>query len=456
MNDCGCNDYPPVWDDMSHDHLLNHPLVHRYLHHHEDRGCDCNDDQLPVISRVGRGLQGDGYRVQIIQPDDCTQTYLEGLRYDANSGEYVSEWISDNINGGELSYQYNLRPFTIPQTFTITFIYRRPSGKGAMTGYNQDGVLVDMSNGKQVTKPRCCCIGSSPEWGKELGLPDNCSWSWTTPAIPYIWDADEDGEPDADHIVGSGVADLYIRTANKDYPDTVNGKTPKDDEWIEKLVYPPGTTGQDYNAPDPLNPWTVNLTFGLIGGDVLVPNLYDLAQLLGFSADQLLRAADGQKGQFGKSPWGRDWDNLKQYIDEGDEYLLDHFHDDLGFGDDFFNGGDDVHHDGGDLTVKDLLGWDPDFFKKGGTVKKYVDGLLDDLLKKIYFGGEHSSDPKYNVGDNKPAGVVVIDENNNPHILWTTPANVRIALGNMNLYGGFDQENYIITDDPGDNDVSAM
>lgn len=431
MSDCNCG-YPPYWDDMSRDHLLNHPLVHKYMCHHEDRGCDCTDDQLPVISRVGRGIQGDGFIVRIVDPDDCTQTYLEGLRYDAQNGEYHSEWVSDNINGGELSYQYNLRPFTVPQTFTITFIYRRPSGKGAMSGFNAEGELVDMSSGKSVTKPRCCCIGSSPDWGKELGLPDNCSWSWTTPAIPYIWDADGDGEPDADHMVGCGVADVYIRTANKDYPDLINGQNPDDDAWIEKLIFPPHTHAMDYNAPKPLEPWSVNLTFGLVGGDVLVPNLYDLAALLGWSAGDLYDTAEGEPGHLDGS------DNVKDYID-----------DQLGFGDGILVGND------GPLTIKDILGWDENYFKNGGTVKGYIDGLLDDMLKKIFYGGRET-EPKYDVNNNTPAGKLVIGEDNQPHILWTTPASERIAIGNMNLYGGTNMENWIRTDEDGDNDVKAM
>lgn len=446
--------YPPFWDDMSRDHLLNHPLRKHFHPNHcdDDCGCDCNDDQLPIISRVGRGLQGRSIDLKIIEPDDCTQTYLECQSFDPRSGNWTSEWISDNINGGELSYQYNLRPYTVPQTFTITFIYRRPSGKGAMTGYDPHGhVVKDMAvDGKKPTHPRDKCIGSYPQEGKDAGLPDNCSWSWTTPPIPYIWDADEDGIPDTDGVVGSGVGDLYVRTANKDYPDTVNGQTPKDDEWIEKLVFPPGTSAQDYNSPKPLQPWSVNLTFGLIGGDVLVPNLYDLAQLLGFPADQLLRAADGQADQFYTSPWGTKWDNFKEYVDEDDKWLLKHFHDDLGFGDSFFEG----DMDGGDLTVKDLLGWDVNYFLNGGTVKDYIDGLLDDMLKKMWYGGASTSatEPTPNT---PPAGKLEIGDDNKPHIKWTTPESDHYAIGNMNLYGGDNRENWIKTDVDGTNDVWA-
>lgn len=233
------------------------------FHWHDFCADDC-DDQLPAIANVGRGLQGNGFYVSISDPDSCSETHLQGWKENGTTGERVLQWTSENINGGELSYQYNLRPYTNPQTFTITFIYRRPG---------------------------------------------RCEWSWTTPAIPYLWDANGDGDPDVDGIIGSGVGDLYIRTASKDYSDLINGQNPKDDAWIEKLIFPPGTTAKDFNSPAPLHPWTVNLTFGLDGGDVLVPNVYDLAKNFGFSADAIVKAAKGTKGQYDGE------DNLKDYID---------------------------------------------------------------------------------------------------------------------------------------------
>lgn len=234
-----------------------------HCHNHHDRCADECDDQLPSISMSGRGLPGDGYVVTIKDPDTCTETYLEGWRKDNVSGELTKEWESENINGGELYYQYNLRPYTNPQTFTITFIYRRPT---------------------------------------------RCEWSWTTPAIPYIWDANKDGEPDVDGIIGSGVGDLYVRTANKDYPDIIDGKNVKDDAWNERLVFPPGTTAVDYNAPLPEQPWSGNITFGLIGGDVLVPNIYDLAKILGFPAGNIYNIVKGNKGEL------EDYDDVRDYI----------------------------------------------------------------------------------------------------------------------------------------------
>lgn len=236
---------------------------HCHHHHHHDHCADECDDQLPAITNVGRGLQGNGFYITIDDPDTCTETYLQGWKEDSVTGETTMVWESENINGGELYYQYNLRPYTNPQTFTITFIYRRPT---------------------------------------------RCEWSWTTPAIPYVWDANKDGDPDVDGIIGSGVGDLYIRTAAMDHHETVDGKDPDDSKWIEKLVFPPGTTAKDYNSPQPLEPWSVNLTFGLQGGDVLVPNLYDLAKVLGFPAGNVFNITKGNKGEL------EDYDDIRDYI----------------------------------------------------------------------------------------------------------------------------------------------
>lgn len=358
-----------------------------------DRGAPCNDDQLPAVAAVGRGLQGNGYRVRITDPDNCVETYLEGLRYDSQTGEWVSEWKSENINGGELSYQYNLRPFTIPQCFTITFIYRRPG---------------------------------------------RCEWSWTTPAIPYVWDANGDGEPDVDGIIGSGVATFFARTDAVDRQGTIKGTDPDDSKWNERLQFPDGTYREDFNTPLPGEAWTAYITFGLLHGDVLVPNLYDLAEVVGFESTNVYNVADSQPEQFqggirvdyGNYTFPNDTsDDLKHYIDENDRWLLDHFHKDLGFPEGNLPG----DGDGGGISVK-----------------QYIDNLFNDLFKKIYWGGENSN-PQYKA-EGTPAGKVQEDGT----ILWTTPSSERIAVGNMNLYGGEHKENWIKTDDPGDNDVSAM
>ena len=111
---------------------------------------DC-DDQLAVFSKVGRGLQGDGYKVEI-KYDDNDETYLEGSKYDSASGTWSSEWVTENINGGQLSYRINRYASVTPPRFTITFKLSRP--------------------GRQ-------------------------EWQFTTPQIPYYV---EDGETSIDHI----------------------------------------------------------------------------------------------------------------------------------------------------------------------------------------------------------------------------------------------------------------
>lgn len=223
-----------------------------------DRCADDCDDQLPLIARVGRGPKGDSARITV--SDNCFETYLEGGYYDQN-GVFHTEWKSENINGGELSYQYNLRPYTIPRTFTITFVYRRP--------------------------------------GRH-------EWSWTTPAIPYIWSvSSEDGTQDTpDHIVGSGVATLFV-------------KSTKVSKWNERLNYPidPGTKKpyprEFFNAPDPLEAWSATITYGK-DGDIDVPDFDDLAKVLGISKSQIFQILEGDTININ----GIQADNIIDYINK--------------------------------------------------------------------------------------------------------------------------------------------
>lgn len=291
----------PIYDDRTHDHMINHPPHHHHHHHHGDdamripytnRWAPCNDDQIPAINQVGRGLAGNSFIVKPKNDGNCEEYYLQGYSVDGATGEEHLEWESRNISGGwlhDLNHTYRVRPWNDPPTFNMTFIYH---------------------------KPTCC------------------SWSWTTPAIPYCWD--EKG-PYPEKMVGTGVATLFIRTDSVDHDEQVGAKgNPKDDQWIEKLIYPEHTTRENFNAPDPLEEWTVNLTFGLLHGDVLVPNLYDLADILGWKANNLYNIVDGQKGQLNGS------DNVKDYID-----------DQFGFydGDVVLPGAD------GDVSAKDYMDW---------------------------------------------------------------------------------------------------
>lgn len=347
-----------------------------------DRGAPDCDDQLPMISRVGRGIRGDSYRVEIDDPDSNRETHLHGYVVDGPTGEVTSDWVSENVNGGELLYQYNLRPFTVPQTFTITFLYRRP------------------------------------------GRPE---WTWTTPAIPYIWSIDENGNKDqGDGIVGSGVATVFIRKV---------GET----TWKEKLIYPKGTTREDFNAPEAESAWTVNLEVG-VGGDIDVPTLDDIAKILGISVDQIKQILKGGSVIIN----GVSASNLIQYIDKQDDNHLNtaltHLHKDLGFSSGFLPG------DGGATSVKkyidDLIAGinkkinglptdsDLDQIRDDITkLKSYVKNALTDIVNKVYLGG-------------------TIGEDGN--ITW--PTNDKIAIGNINVYSG-GTSNFIRTDADGENDL---
>lgn len=248
---------------------------HHHHHHLGDRHAPDCDDQMPLLAHAGRGIKGDSLIAHVADPDSCIETYIEGWSVDEATGEHHSEWITENINGGELSYQYNLRPYTDPRTFTITFIYRRP--------------------------------------GRH-------EWSWTTPAIPYIWTYSEDGGLDdsPDHVVGSGVATLFVRTMHTD--------------WNERLHYPiDPNTGQPYsrdtfNAPEAEEAWSSTITFGY-GGDIEVPDLDDIAKIIGITKKQLQQILEGDTITIN----GIDARNLIEYIDKCDKRDRDHFHDDLGF-----------------------------------------------------------------------------------------------------------------------------
>ena len=303
-------------------------------HINPDRCAPESDDQLPLISRVGRGIKGDSYKVGIASDSNC-ETILEGSCLDQATKEWHSDWLSENVNGGCLSYQYNLRPFTVPQTFTITFIYRRP------------------------------------------GRPE---WSWTTPAIPYIWSVDGDGNKnpgDPDTMVGSGVATLFIKKTT-------------DAGWTEKLVSPEGTTREDYNAPEAEEAWTVNLSFG-IGGDVEVPNIDDLAKIIGITVEDIRNLIAGESVTIN----GVAADDLIDYIDKQDDKhlkdALDHVHEDLGFDDGFLPG------DGGGTSVKEYIDQaiadvKGDSDMDLGQLEQYVKSALGDILNKIFGGGTLGGD----------------------------------------------------------------
>lgn len=346
---------------------------------------DC-DDQLPLISRVGRGLQGDGYMVKVKQDSDC-ETYLEGMVYDSATKTYKSDWTSENINGGKLLYQYNLRPYTNPQTFTITFRLQRP---------------------------------------------DRPEWEWTTPAIPYIWDADNDGTADVDDIVGAGVADLFLKKTTEaewHYPTITatqyaNGEMT--DKTHDKLVYPDSWTREMFNAPNPGDPWSVNLQYG-VGGDIDAPNVDDIAKLIGITVENIRNIIKNSPVPTETIPD----DNLKKYIDRRDLEDLEHIHGDLGFDDKLLNDGNTLTYTqkhGDKLTVKTP------------TVKAYIDARMDDMERGLHDGLQNLV--------NKVVGGGTVNADGS--ITWPSDSplsdpNARIAAGNLNLYGDDDRSKWIKT-----------
>ncbi len=341
-----------------------------------DHCADSCDDQLPLITRVGRGLKGDASRVDVT--NGRIDTHLTGGWIDGADGTFHTEWVSDNINGGELSYQYNLNPYTVPRTFTITFIYRR--------GHEGDENHVD--------------------------------WSWTTPAIPYIWRVqDEDGgsHEDPDHIVGSGVATLFIKTMH-------------DANWNERLHYPiDPLTGEPYdrdyfNAPEAEQPWSATIRFGK-GGDIEVPDFDDLAKIIGVTKQDLFDILEGDSVTIN----GIDARNLIDYIDKCDKRdkddVLNHLHKDLGYNQ-------------GNAHDSNTFGVSPITNGTYGSVKSYIDEADKALKKKgdDLAGGLAATDQRFanllaSLGD------LIYGVTFNPDgTIKTRPANMHVPVGNINLF----------------------
>lgn len=363
------SDFHPNYDDCCCHH-------DDHIHHHcEDHGAPDCSGQLPMIANVGRGIKGDGFYVRITDPDTTNETYLEGLSYDNATHEWHSEWISENINGGELRYQYNLRPFTDPTTFTITFIYKRPN---------------------------------RPEW------------SWTTPAIPYIWTIDDDGNrTDPDAFVGSGVATIFVRASKSD---------PWNVSKHERLHYPQGTTRDDFNAPLPEKAWSATITFGY-GGDVELPNFDDLAKILGITKGDIFNIL--QDNTFTID--GITAKNIIDYINKCDKRDRDHFHKDLGFPDAMNDNHSDKGAFGGEDTVKIYID------KKFGNIYNILQDLIDHIYGATLSVVDASDAPSSTLPDGKGL-----------KITWNP--DQKIPQGNLNVYGGDSRGKWIKTHENETND----
>lgn len=365
-----------------------------------DRHADDCDDQLPLISHVGRGVKGDSGRLEV--KNGRVDTHLVGGFVDNADGTFHTEWISDNINGGELRYQYNLNPFTIPRTFTITFIYTR--------GHEGDDNFAD--------------------------------WSWTSPAIPYIWRVvDEDGNEheQPDHIVGSGVATIFAKTVH--------------DEWDiaahEKLHYPiDSTTGEPFdrsyfNSPEPEQPWSATITFGH-GGDIDVPDFDDIAKIIGVTKEDIYNILEDNSVTIN----GIEASNLIEYIDKCDARDLEHVHKDLGFNDPDHNengsfGPHPLTEDSYD-TVKEYVDAGDQFIydlitAPGGINQKInnIYNILQQLVSAVYGASLQDTEDEPPVTDSMKKIVL--------------PNGVKIPTGNINVFSG-DTTHYIRTRDGEAND----
>lgn len=406
----------PRYPMPPHDHP---PYDNHCPHHHHHDHCvpDC-DDQLPIISRVGRGLKGDDVTAQLVTDEDG-HIHLEIYQTDNASGE-TTKIYDAIVDGGKLRYYYNLEPFNDPATFTITWVYDN----------------------------------ADPEK----------SWSWTTPAIPYIWTADQAGGLQPDDVVGSGVGSIFIRKTSESWelpPATPHSEAEAND-LQEKLIYPTGWDRDEFNAPNPTDPWSVNLSYG-VGGDIDAPNIDDISKIIGVSPDYIRDIVDQkdipQTGtDFGTDPSGDPY-NVKEYIDLLDE----HIHEDMGFGDILINDGDNDTQTPKRNTIKKWFDWLLGKLGFGDTFNTCVDGQGNPITVKQYI--DAGDDDLKDYIDNAIGDILdKIVHGNTPHTMaadghinWAAPvndatANPMIPAGNLNLYGADDRSKWIKTHNEQAND----
>jgi hypothetical protein len=370
-------DYP--WP--AHHGFVNRPPEHEWPW---NRHCapDC-DDQLPVISRVGRGLKGTGYRVKPVKNDD-DEFILVGYYVDPNTGEEIPDgWASENLSAGKFQMAYNLRPWTDPATFTITFWNQRPGQDGEGHG----------------------------------------NWHWTTPAIPYLWDrGDGEGDPQT-NVANTGVASIFIKKVGEEWDSPMptihtEAETPGNQE---KLLYPGDADRSYFNAPDHGAPWTVNLAYGMGVdedgnplADIEAPSADDLEKILGVpkdALDKMVRPYDPSDPENSGNPSSAE---------------------------------DPDFYDPWPGTYTNKYGPNKGDTVDTPTIKNYIDAAaadaankaldaLQELLDKIVPGPvSDPSDPAY------PGHKVQYDENA-PFISFVEPlddAVNKIAAGDINLYSG--------------------
>lgn len=376
------------------------------------------DDQLPIISRVGRGLKGDDITAKLVTDEDG-HIHLEIYQHDNTDNSWMKIYDAV-VDGGRLKYYYNLEPFNDPATFTITWLYD-----------NAD--------------------------------PDK-SWQWTTPAIPYLWTAKQAGTLQPDDVVGSGVGSLFIKKTYDEWQDPAETPHTEEDthDMQEKLIYPTGWVRDNFNAPDPTEPWTVNLSYG-IGGDIDAPNLEDIAKIIGVDPGFIERIIEERtvplEVTFGDDPITGDPYNVKNYIDNLDE----HIHEDMGFDDILINDGDNDTQTPKRNTIKKWLDWIIGKLGFGDTFNNCIDGQGNPITVKQYI--DAGDDGLKDYIDNAIGDILdKIVHGNTPHsigsdghINWAAPVNDQsadpmIPAGNLNLYGADDRSKWIKTHNEQAND----
>lgn len=294
--------HPPWNDGHHHDH--HHPgEPHEHAHWHPWGDVlatgEC-DDQLPLFSHVGRGLQGDGFDIELREPTP-TETYLIGHSIDPNTGSDEVVWTTQNINGGKITC------YRIPV----------PSGVTPPSGSNPPTPPDDHSFGYYVEYWKPETEGSDPAWSQLIGwFPDATEYAnvvvdqedsltpsgqpafkihfwtanpgedeyddslphtvdYTTPAIPYddtdsntrtripVWDIVIKNDPDAtwdpDAITtetewntpGYDHYDVQRKNTYPDYfdPSHIDGLPKPGDEGIVTLEVGPGKDIDTYTSP---------------------------------------------------------------------------------------------------------------------------------------------------------------------------------------------------------------
>ena len=236
-----------------------------------------------------------------------------------------------------------------------------------------------------------------------------------------MWTLDPAGRPDEDpdHVVGSGVATLLVKTCHEgdwNYdptPDEFDNETGHSHH--ERLWYPKGpdgerTTRDQFNAPLAEEGWSATLVFGRgngeMGGTIDVPDFDDLARFLGQDKQTILYAILDKMKEDGTETTPTEFpDGILAY--NYTDWILKHVHKDMGWwnqdedhwkpGEGFGDGHNKGHKNGefaGDLPYQ------------CDNIKDYIDWAIYHAIKNMTTPGES----KYNNLLPKPVRYVSNDD----------------------------------------------